>query len=116
MAHEFGHALQNHLEITDSFAPIKAHLVRMRAKGDIAIAREVSAYGVGCTAKGGADEELFAELFADYIMTTSPSPNAKIVGKMVDAAMNSQKFDEHFDNPLEKRDNYERTLNALDGN
>lgn len=113
IAHEFGHALQNHLELTDSFGQLREHLMRMRAKGDTAVAREVSMYATDCGQSGDPTKELFAELFCDYIMSASPSPNAKLVGKMTDAAMNSQKHDEHFEDPLAARDAYERTVRSM---
>jgi hypothetical protein len=45
IAHEFGHAVQNHLELTNKFETIREHLMGMHGKGAHSVAREVSADG-----------------------------------------------------------------------
>jgi len=107
IAHEFGHAIQNHLELTKSFQQIKYQLAIMRMRGDTAVAREVSMYGASHNGHGDPNKELFAELFADYIMSRSPSKNAEFIGHMTDDALKSESTDPAFQNPLEARDQRE---------
>ena len=107
IAHEFGHAVQNHLELTKSFRQIKEQLARMRVKGDTPVAREVSMYGASHSGHGDPNKELFAELFSDYIMSSSPSENAQVIGHMTDDALKAESTDPEFQNPLEARDQRE---------
>jgi hypothetical protein len=104
IAHEFGHAVQNHLELTNSFDTIREHLMGMHSKGAASIAREVSGYATVCSNGGDPTGELFAELFSDYVMNRSPSRNAKVVGKLAEATLKSEQTDDTFTDPLVKRD------------
>jgi len=104
MTHEFGHAVQNHLELTKSFRQISYQLAIMRVNGDTPVAREVSMYGASHNLGRDPNKELFAELFSDYIMSSTPSPNAELIGHMVDAALKAESSDPDFQNPLEARD------------
>lgn len=114
IAHEFGHAVQNHLELTKSFRQIKEQLARMRAKGDTPVAREVSMYGASHSGHRDPNRELFAELFADYIMSSSPSENAQLIGRMTDAALKAESTDPDFQDPLEARDQRQLAARTTD--
>ena len=112
IAHEFGHAVQNHLELTNKFETIREHLMGMRGKGAHSVAREVSGYATVCSNAGDPTGELFAEMFSDYIMNRSPSKNAKVVGKVAEAALKSEQTDDMFTDPLAQRDAVGRSRDA----
>jgi hypothetical protein len=112
MAHEFGHAVQKHLELTNSFDTIREHLMGMHSKGPVSVAREVSGYATVCSDGGDPTGELFAELFADYAMSRSPSRNAMVVGKVAEAALKSEQTDDTFTDPLAQRDAAGRARDA----
>jgi hypothetical protein len=51
-------------------------------------------------------------MFSDYIMNRSPSKNAKVVGKVAEAALKSEQTDDMFTDPLAQRDAVGRSRDA----
>jgi hypothetical protein len=76
------------------------------------VAREVSGYATVCSNGGDPTGELFAEMFSDYIMNRSPSKNAKVVGKVAEAALKSEQTEDMFTDPLAQRDAVGRSRDA----
>ena len=78
-AHEFGHAVENHLRATGQFTPeLQAAVDSEWSRGPSGVSAEVGEYAAK------SRQELFAEAFAEYKCSDSPRSAAKTIGVHID--------------------------------
>ncbi len=77
--HEFGHLIENHLIARGGYTPeLSDAISRITSNGKAGVIADVGVYATK------NEHELFAELFAEYKLSSNPREPARIVGEIID--------------------------------